>query len=92
MTIQSENGPENCIIDCNADGRAFIFQSGEDTDTIIDGFMIFDGNSATDGGAIVVMSDDCLDVAEFVLMSEGVLGYMCPIPLFIGVFIDEGYC
>lgn len=52
VTIKSENGPTNCIIDCQDNGRAFLFQTGEDATTIIDGFTITDGNSIRNGGAI----------------------------------------
>lgn len=29
IAVQSENGPENCIIDCEGSGRGFRFDSGE---------------------------------------------------------------
>ena len=32
ITVRSENGPENCIIDCEADGRGFYFHSGEESE------------------------------------------------------------
>jgi len=54
ITVRSENGPNDCIIDCNSLGRAFIFQNAEDANTIIDGFTITNGYSseAQYGGAI----------------------------------------
>jgi len=52
VTIKSENGPKNCIIDCNSLGRGFIVQNGEDLDTVIDGFTIIDGYAAECAGAI----------------------------------------
>jgi hypothetical protein len=52
VTIKSQNGPKNCIIDCNNQGKGFICQSGEGLDTVIDGFTITDGNAAEYGGGI----------------------------------------
>jgi len=47
ITVHSANGPENCIIDCNGSEsdphRGFIFQSGEDANSVINGFTITNG-------------------------------------------------
>ncbi len=47
ITVRSENGPESCIIDCNGTGtephRGFNFHSGEDANSIIDGFTVTNG-------------------------------------------------
>ena len=44
ITVRSANGPEGCIIDCQADWpdahRAFIFMSGETELAVVDGFTI----------------------------------------------------
>jgi predicted outer membrane repeat protein len=48
ITIKSEKGLGQCIIDCNDNGRAFIFNSGEDANCVIDGFIIINGK-ADDG-------------------------------------------
>ena len=61
ITVKSENGPENCIIDCNATEiephRGFDFHSEEDTNSILDGFIIKNGYAAgrpseRNGGAV----------------------------------------
>jgi len=39
ITVRSENGPENCIIDCNG-YRGFVFENGEDANSILIGFTI----------------------------------------------------
>jgi len=52
ITVRSENGPANCIIDCQQQGRGFNFHSGEDQNTILDGFTITNGNPGRYGGAI----------------------------------------
>lgn len=43
ITVRSLLGPANCIIDCQGNGRAFIFQSGEDANTVLEGFTIING-------------------------------------------------
>lgn len=47
ITVQSQNGPEHCIINCQGTEenphRAFIFQSGETHDSILSGFSIING-------------------------------------------------
>jgi len=47
ITVRSENGPENCIIDCNGSEtnkhRGFHFHSGEDCDSALIGFTITNG-------------------------------------------------
>jgi hypothetical protein len=40
ITVRSENGPENCIIDCQWAGRGFYFHSGETAEAVVDGFTI----------------------------------------------------
>ena len=43
ITVRSENGPENCIIDCEKLGRAFYFHNGEDENSVINGLTILNG-------------------------------------------------
>jgi flagellar hook protein FlgE len=47
ITLQSENGPDNCIIDCDGTEdephRGFYFHNGEDANSIVDGFTITNG-------------------------------------------------
>ena len=49
ITVRSENGPENCIIDCEGsgeDGRCgFIFRGRENNDCTVDGFTISIGDN-----------------------------------------------
>lgn len=45
ISVRSVNGPSACIIDCNEQGRAFILESGETPDSVIDGFTIINGNT-----------------------------------------------
>jgi subtilisin family serine protease len=47
ITLRSDNGPDNCIIDCNAPEwerhRGFYFHSSEGPNSIVDGFTITNG-------------------------------------------------
>ena len=51
ITVRSTNGPDNCIIDCENDGRGFLFHNEETDASVVDGFTITNGN-ASYGAAI----------------------------------------
>jgi hypothetical protein len=54
IIVKSENGPDNCVIDCENDGRGFYFnQTNQDTSDVIEGFTIMNG-SAEFGGAMLI--------------------------------------
>ena len=50
ITLRSQNGPSECIIECEGSGRGFIFQSGEGQDSVLKGFTITDGEADRGGG------------------------------------------
>jgi predicted outer membrane repeat protein len=52
ITVKSENGPDNCIIDCESSGRGFIFNTYEEDDSVLDGFTIINGFSSDYGGGM----------------------------------------
>ncbi len=56
ITVRSETGPDDCIIDCAGSGRGFCFDSGATTDAVIDGFAIINGNATLGGGVYCVNS------------------------------------
>ncbi|MGA1865261.1 MAG: right-handed parallel beta-helix repeat-containing protein, partial [bacterium] len=62
ITVKSENGSQNCIIDCEQDGRGFLFQNNETSRSFLDGFTIINGKSTetlygmTIGGVIYCYS------------------------------------
>ncbi len=58
LFLKSLNGPASCIIDCVGSGRAFLFDSGETADSVLDGFTVQNGLSTEGGGAIYVSSAD----------------------------------
>ena len=43
ITVKSENGPENCIIDCEYSGRGFNFINEEGENSVLSGFTIING-------------------------------------------------
>jgi len=57
ITLESANGPENCIIDCNGTSddphRGFYFHSNEDANSILAGFTIQNGYAPADGPVIL---------------------------------------
>jgi|GEM_PF-684741 len=54
--LRSENGPDNCIIDCQGTEaephRGFYFHSGENNDSILDGLTITGGYAYGGGGVL----------------------------------------
>jgi predicted outer membrane repeat protein len=61
ITIKSENGPENCIINCQALGRGFYFYSAENEASVINGFTITNGQGT---GAGIYCRDDSSPTIE----------------------------
>ncbi|MEW6103971.1 MAG: right-handed parallel beta-helix repeat-containing protein [bacterium] len=49
ITVRSENGADNCIIDCQGSGRAFYFNNSGTSD-VVQGFTIRNGNASYGGG------------------------------------------
>lgn len=84
ITVQSENGPDLCIIDCEgteADPhRGFIFQMDEDPNTILAGLTITNGY-AERGGAIYCYGDSspvirrCVVVGNRAFVGGGICVY-----------------
>ncbi|MHC4740634.1 MAG: right-handed parallel beta-helix repeat-containing protein [Planctomycetota bacterium] len=66
ITVKSENGPGNCIIDCNASEadrhRAFHFRSGENRDSALIGFTITNAYAP---------AEDCLPRPPFTCSGVG---------------------
>jgi hypothetical protein len=51
IAVRSENGPQECIVDCQDSGRAFYFVTEERSTSVVDGFTVIRGY-APDGGAV----------------------------------------
>ena len=52
ITVTSENGAENCIIDCEQQTRGFNFHFGETSESVVSGFTIKNGYGLGVGGGI----------------------------------------
>jgi Right handed beta helix region len=52
VKIQSEHGPNLCIIDCQGNGRAITFKGPETEGSLLSGFTIKGGNGVNFGGGI----------------------------------------
>jgi len=50
ITLRSENGWSNCIIDCEGQDHGFYFYNNENENSIVDGFTIINGNAYYGGG------------------------------------------
>jgi hypothetical protein len=76
ITVRSENGPTNCIIDCqdslgNGHHRGFYFHSGEDENSVLDGFMIINGSavgcSVVQGGGAILCQSSSPTIANCII-------------------------
>jgi hypothetical protein len=56
MVVMSENGPENCVIDCEVIARGFYFHSGEASNSVVQGFTIRNGYADYGGGVYCSLS------------------------------------
>ena len=65
ITLESESGYSNTFIDCGSVARGFVFYSGEDTTSVVRGFVIQNA-FADNGGAVVCVNassprfEDCV--------------------------------
>jgi len=50
IILQSQNGPKQCIIDCEGINQSFIFHSNESFDSLLSGFTIKNGKAERGGG------------------------------------------
>jgi hypothetical protein len=46
LTLRSESGPHNCIIDCIGSGSGFFFRGEQDAASVVDGFTILNGGAS----------------------------------------------
>ncbi len=76
ITIRSQNGPFNCIIDCENAGRGFACATSEENDTVIQGFTVMNGNPGTYGGGMYFNAasptvSDCILMNNITLSAGG---------------------
>ncbi|MCH8823854.1 MAG: hypothetical protein IH984_10140 [Planctomycetes bacterium] len=76
ITVRSENGPANCIIDCELAARGFIFQNAETNDSRLEGFTILRGRahlvSFTYMGGSIFCIDSSPTIVNCVFEDSGV--------------------
>jgi len=70
ITVRSENGPNNCIIDCDGTEaephQGFYFNSGEDANSIVNGFTITNGYATYGGGIYCNQSNSTITNCIFI--------------------------
>ena len=71
ITVTSENGAENCIIDCEGDGRGFYFHNGEDTSAMVSGFTVRNGCPTGKGGGILCESSSPTITHNIIINNTG---------------------
>jgi len=54
ITVRSANGPGNCRIDCQGQGRGFSFHRGENRSSTLNGLTIVNGQAVRGGGVCCV--------------------------------------
>jgi parallel beta-helix repeat protein len=52
ISIVSQEGADNCIIDCQGQGRGFVFRSGEGADSEVGGITITNADPSDIGGGV----------------------------------------
>jgi len=96
IIVQSINGPNNCVIDCENDGRGFMFYSGETSSALVDGITITNGNVIVNGGggAIYISVESSPTIANCVIKNNqatigggGILIRRCSSPKIINCTI-----
>ncbi|RLB68890.1 MAG: hypothetical protein DRH04_06155 [Deltaproteobacteria bacterium] len=69
ITVRSENGPGKCLINCQDEGRAFDFHSGESSHSILSGFTIKNGYDEKIGGGIYIHKKSNPTISNCVIRS-----------------------
>ncbi|MCK4294306.1 MAG: right-handed parallel beta-helix repeat-containing protein [Planctomycetes bacterium] len=99
ITVRSENGPENCIIDCSDPERryahrGFGFHSGEDSNSVLSGFTITNGHAAScprsRGGGAILCSSSSPTIADCIVVKNKAIGYCRALgSAGGGIFLDQ---
>ncbi len=72
ITVESENGPGNCVIECHGVGRGFNIHEGEDSYTVIKGFTIKGGK--TSGGGFYIENASPTIINNVITNNKGSYG------------------
>jgi predicted outer membrane repeat protein len=68
--LKSANGPDGCIINCQSQGRGFVFNSGETSDSVIEGFTLRRANAVGSGGGGIICQSSSPTIINCVLDSN----------------------
>ncbi|MHC4258708.1 MAG: right-handed parallel beta-helix repeat-containing protein, partial [Planctomycetota bacterium] len=97
ITVKSINGPDYCIVEGSSSDwgydRAFIFESGETSDSILDGITIqkFWLLTCCDGGAGIYIKDGEPIIRNCIITNCHIQTDNCPCIIFGGgVFVSQG--
>jgi len=76
ITVTSENGPKNCIIDCNGTEserhRGFYFHNDEGVDSILSGVTVKEGYAGGGGG--IVCSESSPTITNCIIIANNAAG------------------
>ncbi len=92
ITVRSQNGPQNCIIDCKRESRGFSFLYGERPDCILNGFTITRGYAYRGGGIECETSNptiiNCILIDNWATIGGGIDCYWSS-PAILNCFISN---
>ncbi len=94
ITVRSESGdPSQCIIDCQQQGRGFVFESGEGADSVLQGVTITNGLEYYGGGIECEASSptirNCVIVGNTATIGGGIDCFMGSPTIFNCVISDN---
>ena len=69
FTLKSQSGPDTCTINYSGVSRGFCFDTGEETDSILNGFTVTNGNVAG-GGAGILCSNSSPTITNCVITAN----------------------
>jgi subtilisin family serine protease len=79
ITVRSQYGPENCIIDCKGKieerYRGFYFHSGEDANSVVKGFTITNGYAPDGEGGAIKCIDSSPTIENCIFSGNSALNY-----------------
>ncbi|MFH1392480.1 MAG: hypothetical protein ABIG90_02240 [bacterium] len=74
ITVKSESGTTNCIIDCQGEGRGFYFHSNEKKASVVDGLTIKNGYASDYGGGIYCLNSSPTIINNIITGSKSLGG------------------
>ena len=81
ITVQSINGPVQCIINCSEKGSGFLFKNNEGADARLSGLTIVNGLAPNGGG---IVCQNASPVIENCIIQGGGYNFPCAVGVWIG--------